>query len=125
MSRTPEEMLAAAVFDDFIYEFKPGEKFPIGKKLKLRLNLPKDIQKVVFSVEYMARKIAALIVPPENTPLTERDCEIEFLHKSNPGDYVHISVDSDEKLASCDDTDASNYPATAGSRYYFILRYLE
>jgi hypothetical protein len=124
MSRTPEEMLKAAVFDDFIYEFKKGEQFPQGKKIPLKLKLPDDINTVVFAVEYMVHKISALIVPPENVPLTERDCEIEFLFRSNPGELVDVWADPGELISSCDDTDAGNFPAVLGSNCYFAFRYL-
>lgn len=123
MSRTPEETLKAAVFDDFIYEVKRGEQFPKGKTLRLKLPLPENIHEVTFAVEYMVRKISALIVPNESAgPLTERECEVEFAYRSNPGALVNFSTDDDELGASCSDDDAG--VIQPGSQYFFILRYV-
>lgn len=123
MSRTSEEILKAAVFDDFIYAVKRGEEFPKGKTIRLKLPLPDDINQVTFAVEYMVREIVALIVPNENAgPLTERECEIEFAYRSNPGALVNFSTDDDELGASCSDDDAGIIHP--GSQYFFILRYL-
>lgn len=123
MSRTPEETLKAAVFDDFIYDVKRGEDFPEGHTLKLRLPLPDDINQVTFAVEYMVRKISALIVPNENAgPLTERDCEIKFSYCSDPGALVDFSTDDGELGASCSDDEIG--VIHPGHQYFFILRYV-
>lgn len=122
MSRTPEEMLKAAVFDDFIYEVERDKPFPTGKRIKLRLPLPEDVRDVVFAVEYMVGKISALIVPKENAgELTERDCEIEFAERSRPGEKVDYYVGIDELGAVCTDRDGA--VLRPASEYLFIFRY--
>lgn len=125
MSRTPEETLKAAVFDEFIYEVKRSDQFPKGKTLRLRLPLPENIHEVTFAVEYMVRKISALIVPKEKAgELIERECEIEFVHCSAPGELIDFSADAGELGASCSDEDAGVFPVQPGRQYFFILRYV-